>query len=176
MKRLINTRRRKAVASALVTMLVMACVAAAYFLATVTFSGENTGTTAKGEATNINETLTVTVPAVNITTTGNTPFAVSTISVPQARVLEAGAKLTAVFSTVPSTCKAEWFALEWTGTTLAQKLMEGGKSKEAITFPANTATPITGLSIRFTEPAGENQSPCSEAKLTAKVTLAGTGH
>lgn len=172
------TLRHKVATAVLTTLLLTAAVAAAYLLSSVTFTGENTGTLPKQSGTAISEPLTVTVPE------GLTPGAAPEVSAsvkPAKEVhLEPGAKLAATFTTVPSSCKASWFELKanesMTTGLGAQNLLKAGGTTEAITLPASTTTAIKGLELLYRNEAAENQSPCSEAKLTVKLTITGTGH
>jgi hypothetical protein len=171
------TKAHKAVTAILSTLLLTAVVAGAYYLATVTFTGESTGTLGKGTATNINEPITVTMPTGMLP--GNMYPFTATVKPTKAITLEPGQKLSAEFTTVPSTCKAEWFELEWTGEVVgfsAWQLMKIGGSTEVITLPAATVSAIKKLEIKFKESPTENQTVCNEAKVTVKLTVTGPGH
>ena len=175
------TKAHKIATAILSTLLLTAVVAGAYLLATVTFSGESTGTMGKATATNINEPLTVTMPSLPVPVGNENIFAplTATVKPTKAISLEPGQKLSAEFITVPSTCKAEWFALEWTGEITgfsAWQLMKIGGSTEVITLPAATLSAIKGLEVKFKSVSTENQTVCSEAKVTVKLTLTGPGH
>jgi len=179
MQRLKRWSHKHKIASAvLTTLLLCATVGFAYYIATVTFSGENTGTLGKGSATAINETMVVTVPTAMV------PGAIypmtATVKPATAITLEPGAKLAATYTTVPSSCPNTWFAIETTGAEVkgfsAGNLLETGGTKEAVTIPAATVTPIKELGLRFIGHPTENETVCNEAKLTVKLTVTGPGH
>jgi hypothetical protein len=181
MHRITRTRRRKVVASVISTLLICSAVGFAYYLTTVTFSGENHSTLGTGGSP---KTLALAVTVPSGMKPGETVPFTATTSLGGTEVhLEPGAQLTSELTTNPSTCPATWFKLTHTGEATkgfsAYELMHETSgvltgSKESIMVTGST--PIAGLEISMVNEEGVNQSPCNGAELKVKLTVAGNGH
>ena len=175
MQRLKHWKTHKIATAVASTLLICAAVGFAYYLSTITFSGEGESQPGKSAST-ISETLTVAPPAG--LTPGTMAAIVNTIKPTTEVVLEPGAKLTYTITTSnEATCKGSWFELEGKGTSQANEfLLSPHETTKVWKYEAGkTDTAIAGLELRFAPSATENQSGCESAKVKVKLTLTGSG-